>query len=236
MNAAAEYLQETKLILDRIVETQAEPLRRAAIWVADTIERDGIIYTLGSGHSLLVAAELYFRAGGMSHFDVIHDRTFGRVERLSGYASVLLDSYPVSVNDLVIVVSNSGRNELPVEMALEARKRGITTIAITSMAHSRSVTARTCSGSRLFEVCDLTIDNCGKPGDAVLDVDGNGMKVGPTSTLAGIFIANSIVALAARELLSRGRRPPVFVSSNLDDGDNANQPLLDFLRQRVRGL
>lgn len=236
MNAAREYLQETTHILDRIIGTQMDALSRAAGWVADTIERDGIVYTLGSGHSLLVAAELYFRAGGMSHFDIIHDRTFGRAERLKGYAQVLLDSYPISAKDLLVIVSNSGRNELPVEMALEGRGRGIRTIAITSLAHSRAVTARTGSGRRLFEVCDLTIDNCGKPGDAVLDVNGDGMKVAPTSTLAGIFIANSIVALAARELHTRGSRPPVFVSSNLDDGDDANRPLLDFLRQRVRGL
>lgn len=237
MNTARKYHSEVQRILDRIIETQMPAIERAAGLVADTVERDRIVYSLGSGHSLLVAAELYFRAGGMSHFDVIHDRTFGRAERLSGYAEVLLDGYPIDSRDLLIVASNSGRNPLPVEMALRARERGIATIGITSLAHSTAVGSRTPAGLRLFEVCDVVIDNCGVTGDAVLDI-GNGapLRVGPTSTLAGVFIANCIMSQAASELIARGVRPPVFVSANVDNGDASNAPLLEMMRQRVRGL
>ncbi len=237
MNCADEYRRVVQEVVERIAGTQMAQIGRAAGLIADTIARDGIVYSLGSGHSLLVAAELYYRAGGMSHFDVIQDRSFGRAERLAGYAAVLLESYPIGANDLLIITSNSGRNALPVEMAVEARSRGIQTIGITSLAHSRGVASRAACGARLFEVCDVVIDNCGVPGDAAVELEpGGGVFVGPTSTLAGIFIANSMMVLAARELLDRGIQPPVFVSANVDGGDALNRKLLDMMRQRIRGL
>lgn len=237
-NAVAQYQKVLNETLGRIAETQAEALKTAGTWVADRVERGNLIYTLGSGHSLLIATELYYRAGGLQNFDVMHDKTFGRAERLPGYARVLLESYPIKAEDLLIIVSNSGRNELPVEMALEARERGIKTIAITSMAHSMCAAPRTVSGKRLCEVSDLVIDNCGVVGDASVELvaKGGAVTVCPTSTAAGIFIANSIVALATQELIRRGIDPPVFASANVDAGDEKNQALLRFLRERIRGL
>jgi uncharacterized phosphosugar-binding protein len=237
MNVAERFYKKTQEILGRVVETQMPLLNRAATLVADTIQRDGIIYALASGHSSTVAAELYFRAGGLANFDVIHDKTFGRAERLPGYAKALLEGYPISSNDLLIIISNSGRNALPVEMALEAKRRGITTIGITSLAYSQAVTSRLASGSRLFEICDVVIDNCGVLGDAALGIGPDeSLRMCPTSTLAGVFIANCIAAMAAEKLLERKAAVPVFVSANLDGGDEHNQKLLDFMRKRVRGL
>jgi uncharacterized phosphosugar-binding protein len=236
-NIAQQYHQQVQTILGRIIDTQVAVLEQAAALVADTIQRDGLIYTLGSGHSLMVAAELYFRAGGMPHFDVIHDRTFGRAERLSGYAAELLDSYPIGPNDLLIIVSNSGRNPLPVEMATEARQRRIFTVGITSLGHSNAVESRAPGGLRLFEACDLVIDTCGLPGDAAIEIaPGNPIRVCPTSTLVGIFIVNCISGMAAQKILEKGTKPPVFLSANLDGADEHNRKLLDFMRARIRGL
>ncbi len=222
----------------RILETQMPALEQASSWIAEVVASDNLIYTLGSGHSLLIATELYYRAGGIAHFDVVHDKTFGRAERLPGYAKVLLESYPISERNLLILVSNSGRNELPVEMALEAKARNIRTIAITSLAHSLSAAPRAASGLRLCEVADLVIDNCGCIGDSSVELSSahGSVDVAPTSTAAGIFIANSIVALTAQKLLDQGIDPPVFASANLDSGDTKNKNLLQFLQQRVRGL
>lgn len=237
MNVAERFYKKTQEILGRVVETQMPLLNRAASLVADTIQRDGIIYALASGHSSTIAAEFYFRAGGLANFDVIHDKTFGRAERLPGYAKALLEGYPISSNDLLIIISNSGRNALPVEMALEAKRRSITTIGITSLAYSQAVSSRLVNGSRLFEICDVVIDNCGVLGDAALGIGPDeSMRMCPTSTLAGVFIANCIAAMAAEELLERKAPVPVFVSANLDGGDEHNQRLLDFMRKRVRGL
>jgi len=237
-NPVARYRKILNETFRRIADTQMAALETAGKWVADRVERGDLIYTLGSGHSLLIATELYYRAGGLQNFDVMHDKTFGRAERLPGYAKALLESYPIKAEDLLIIVSNSGRNELPVEMALEARARGTRTIAITSLAHSMAAAPRTVSGKRLCEVADLVIDNCGVVGDASLELGAGGgaVTVGPTSTAAGIFIANSIVALATQELIDRKIDPPVFASANVDAGDEKNQALLRFLLERIRGL
>jgi len=234
---AQQYYERAHQLIDEIFVSQSSELEAAGTLVAETIERDRLVYTLGSGHSLTVAAELYFRAGGLANFDIIHDKTFGRAERLTGYAKILMDSYPINSDDLLIIVSNSGRNPLPVEMALEAKQRGIRTIGITSLRHSQAATARNESGHRLFEVCDVVIDNRGVPGDAIVDIGvAEGIRIAPTSTLSGIFISNCIVCVAVQKLMEKGVRPPVFVSANLDAGDECNRPLLQFIRERIRGL
>jgi uncharacterized phosphosugar-binding protein len=238
MQAFLEYYANVRAVLERVVATQAPCIQEAARLVAATVERDGLIYGFGSGHSMLPALEIYFRAGGLACVDVLYEKTFGRAERLPGYARVLLDSYPITSRDVLVIVSNSGRNALPVEMAIEARGRGIATIAITSLEHSRAVAARHASGLRLFEACDVVIDNCGVAGDAALELDGIGepVRVGPTSTVAAAFIVNGIVASAVEQLLASNIRPPVFSSMNLDEGDAINRPLLARYKERIRGL
>ena len=229
------FSAQVHAILTRIVDTQMGELQSAATLLARTVESKGLVYAFGSGHSQSVAIEFYYRAGGLACCDVIHEKTFGRTERLPGYATVLLDSYPVAPGDLMIVISNSGRNPLPVEMAQEARERGMAVVGITSLAHSRSVSPRQPGGKRLFEVCDVVIDNCGPVGDALLELD-PGLRVGSPSTLAGVFIAQTLVCLASQKLLQRGVRPPVFLSMNLDEGDGCNRGLLETFHSRVRGL
>jgi uncharacterized phosphosugar-binding protein len=99
------------------------------------------------------------------------------------------------------------------------------------------VKSRTPQGARLFEVCDLAIDTCGVAGDATVELaPGNPIRVCPASTLAGAFIASCISGLAARELLDRGVDPPVFMSANLNGGDEHNAKLVEFMRRRTRGL
>ncbi len=234
-SAAARFSAIVHDILARIVATQGEALRRAAGVVAGTVQSGGVLYAFGSGHSQSVAHEFYFRAGGLAPCDVIQEKTFGRAERLSGYAAVLLDAYPVRATDALVVISNSGRNPLPVELAESARALGMKVVGITSMAHSGAVAPRLEDGKRLYEVCDVVIDNCGVQGDAAVEI-GDGIRVGATSTLAGVFIAQTIVCLAAEELSSRGVRPPIYQSMNLDGGDQNNRAMIESQRSRIRGL
>ncbi len=237
MNALVTYSGAIRQILDRIVETQSGRIEEAAGIVAEVVARDGIVYAFGSGHSSLIATEFYQRAGGLVCFDVIHDRTFGRAEHLDGYARMLLEDYPISSRDALIIASNSGRNVVPVEMAHEARRRGITTIAITSLSHSQRVTSRHPSGQRLYEICDTVIDSCTPFGDAVIELaDMRGTPVGATSTVAGVFIVNCIGALAVSKCLARGLQPGVFVSANVDDGSLRNRGLSEFVRARTKGI
>lgn len=234
--AVAQFHDEVERALAAIRSTQADAMERAASLIADTVARGGIVYAFGAGHSQSVALEFYYRAGGLAPCDIIEERTFGRAERLAGYAAVLLEPYPVGSNDLVVIASNSGRNPLPVEMALEARRRGAGVVGITSLAHSRTVAPRQPLGQRLFEVCDVVVDNCGVPGDAVVPIDGGAVRVGSLSTLAGVYIAQTLVCRAAEILAARGHSVPVFCSTNVDEGDDRNRAALAALKGRIRGI
>lgn len=236
MSKAEEFYEKIISILGKINETQQEKIQQAAEMVADQIAAGRIVYILGSGHSLMVASEAYHRAGGLAPIDIIHDRSFGRAERCLGYAKQLLDWYDPPSGSLVFIISQSGRNALGIEMALECKARGISTIAITCLAHSQSVTARHPSGKRLFEVADLVIDNCGVPGDAVLEIEGLPGKFTPTSTIAGSFIMDAIMAQAIENLVRRGIEPPVFVSANVEGGDEHNKKVFAKYQRFIKGL
>jgi len=231
-----EYQQKVIDLLEKIRATQRDAITEAAEICADAVASGGVIRILGSGHSLITALEAHGRAGGLAAVDVIFDPGFGRAERLPGYAETLLARYPITERDVIVVVSNSGRNALPIEVALWAKERGIKTIALTSLAHSRSVTSRHPSGKRLFEIADVVVDNCCEPGDAVVEIPGVFGKVGATSSVACTFLINSIFVQTDQNLVSRGIEPPVLISANLDGTDEHNNRLMQRYRGRVIGL
>ena len=235
-SASERYYEAVSELLARIASTQQESIQAAANAMADCIGHDGIVYLLGSGHSLAVAMEGYYRAGGLAPVDVIYDPTFGRAERVEGYAETILKSYNIPSGAVVVIISNSGRNAVPIETALWCRERGITTVAITSLAHSKSVSSRHSSGKRLLEIADIVIDNCGMPGDAILEIEGLPGRACPTSGIAGMFIIESVIAQTIENLIESGERPPVYVSMNVEGGDEANQWLLERYAERVRGI
>jgi uncharacterized phosphosugar-binding protein len=230
-----DYQEQVMDVLDKILDSQNEPIQEAAEIIAKHIAANGILYLLGSGHSLITALEASGRAGGLVPIDIIFDKTFGKIERLPGYAEFLLKDYDVD-NGVVIVVSNSGRNALPVEVALESKRRGAKVIAITSLAHSESVLSRHPSGKRLFEIADVVIDNCCEPGDAMVEIEGVTGKVGAASSVACTFIINSVLVQATEDLAAMGVTPPVLISANLDGSDEHNDRLRKMYKGRIRGL
>ena len=132
------------------------------------------------------------------------------------------------------MISNSGRNPAPVEMALEAKKRGATVIALTSLPHSTSVSSNDPSGKRLFEVADLVLDNGCPPGDALVKLEGLLPPVGPSTMVIGALILNAIVVQVAKTLLDRGVTPMVALSGNLEGAEEYNQKLLDAVREKYQ--
>ena len=236
MNKAQEFYQKISEVLAKINDTQQDKIQQAAEMVTDLMAEDGILYLLGGGHSLMVAAEAYHRAGGLAPVDIIHDKSFGRAERCEGYAKQLLDWYNPPAGSVVVIISNSGRNALPIEMALECKARGIKTIAMTSLAHSRSVSARHPSGKRLFEIADVVIDNCGIAGDAILEIEGLPGRSCATSTIAGAMIVNMIMAQTVDNLVKRGIKPPVFISANIDGADEHNKKVFAKYQKFIKGL
>jgi uncharacterized phosphosugar-binding protein len=157
------------------------------------------------------------------------------LERKEGMAAEILSQYPVEAGDVLIVASNSGRNAVPIELAMLGRERGLKTIAITNLTQSMAWPSRHPSGKRLCDAAELTIDTCGVDGDACLELDGLPGKIGPTSTITGAFIVNAIITGGIEHALSLGHTPEIFISSNTS-GDDHNDKILQNYKGRVRHL
>lgn len=241
--SAPTYYPLLLSVLERAFETQAEVLRRSAEKMADVIQADHLVYVFGAGHAGIIAEEMCYRAGGLVPVVPI----FGpgltvntrpatletELERLPGYAALLLRASKISGDDLLIVHSNSGRNTAAIEMAEEAKRMGVFVIALTSLAHSRSVTSRHPQGYKLMDLADLVIDNCGVPGDAICEIPGVETPVASTSTVVGAALMNAIVAQTAQILVKRGVKPPIFHSANIDHGAETNQFWMDHYGSRL---
>lgn len=226
-----EYLMEH---LKKTVLNQQENILQAAQIVKKSILAGGRFYVFGSGHSHMIAEELYNRAGGLALIKAILEPSLmlheepnksTYLERLEGYAEVLLKLKEVGNQDTVMIVSNSGRNPVVVEMAIKAREMGAAVIAMTSMSHSSQVTSRHQSGKKLYELADVILDNGAEKGDAAFCVNGLETPTGPTSSFAGIALAQTLLVTILNELVEAGFEPPVFKSSNLDGADQYNDLL-----------
>jgi uncharacterized phosphosugar-binding protein len=219
--------------LAAIRDHSVESIDAAARAVADAIQNDKGYYLFGSGHSGLAAREAFWRAGGLAAAVPIRDPLEGDGERLPGYAIKLLAHYEPQPGGVIVIISNSGVNPLPIEMALECKARGLTVIAVTCLSHANGVVSRHASARKLHEVADIVIDTQGFPGDAVLEVPSVPGRVGATSTILGAAIVNAITVAAAGHLADRGITPPVLVSSNLPKGDSHNAGLAARYRGRL---
>jgi uncharacterized phosphosugar-binding protein len=241
--SAEQYIAEIKKLIGGVEKTQLGNIRRAAEWVAETVMQDRLVYLFGAGHSCLLTLEVFARAGGIMHMQPILDAGLdfgsgagrqGGFERLPGYAKIVIQDYDIQPDDLMIVISNSGRNPAPVEMALEAKERGATIIALTSLPHSSSVSPSNPAGKRLFEVADLVLDTGCPAGDALVQLEGLPPRVAPGSTVIGALILNAIVAQAAKNLLDRGEVPAVPLSGNLEGAREYNEQLLGTFYEKFK--
>lgn len=240
--SAEQYILEVKKRIERVEQTQMTNIRRAAELIADSVVKDRLVYLFGAGHSNLLACECFVRAGGLANVQAILDpgldfgsgaRRQSGFERLPGYAEIVIRDYDIGPGDVMIVISNSGRNPAPVGMALEGKKRGATIIALTSLPHSTSVSSNDPSGKRLFEVADLVLDTGCPAGDALVKLEGLPPQVGPGSTVMGALILNAIVVQVAKNLLDRGETPPVAFSGNLEGGREYNEKVLGKIREKL---
>lgn len=234
--SAESFLDLAINMLQDLKNTQLSGIKKAGALVADSFQSGGILHIFGTGHSHMIAEEAYSRAGGVIPVDpmlegsmMLHEG-YGKssaLERLPGIARVFFEyqDFDVRKNDVAIIVSNSGRNAAPVEMATLFREKGVPVIAITSLSHSRAVESRHSSGKKLYELADIALDNRGLPGDAALKLEGVPVRACPTSTLTGVTILWSILAEALGILVSRGEVPPVIMSGNLDEAADWNRKL-----------
>lgn len=239
-----DYRDQIVDILDRTVASQKDAFGAARDAVARALGADQLVYVAGSGHSNLIAEEAFYRAGGIAAAQAILDPDLmlhvsasrsTRLERETGRAEKVLANYDVSCGDVVFIASNSGRNAYPIEMALLAKARGATTVALTSLQHTRNVTSRHESGKRLFEVSDVVLDNGVEYGDARLPVGSHGLYMGPTSSIIGMFIINAVLAAAVDRLAHQGVAVDIYQSANLQ-GAKGTDDVIRRWKPRIRGL
>jgi uncharacterized phosphosugar-binding protein len=237
------YLDAVIHLLEQVRDTQAEAMETAARFVAEAILADRLVYVFGASHAGILAQELFYRAGGLVPInpilppglttDVRPVTLTSRLERLPGLGQQILAETPIQAGDVVIVHSVSGRNAVAVEFAEGSRARGATVIALTSLVYSRSVQPRQSGMKRLFEVVDLVLDDLAPIGDALVKVPGLPQRVSPASTITGAAILNGVVARAVELIVLRTGDAPVFISANLDGGDEHNQRWLEHYHGRL---
>lgn len=224
-----------------------EPLRDemaaitgAAVHLADCIAADGIVYVFGSGHSAMLAQEVFHRAGGLVPFNAMLDvnlTIFGtahatRLERMEGYASAVFTNHDVRPGDVAIVISTSGISPVPIEVAEHARSLGTTVIAVTTAGGYRDVASRHSSGRKLVDVTNLVLDTHVATGDAVVPVGDGDVRAGALSTVLGATLINLLVVETSRLLDERGVPVPAFVSQNVP-GDEHNAALIGRYADRL---
>jgi uncharacterized phosphosugar-binding protein len=242
---AERFFTEIHGLINTIQETQLEAIQKAAEEIAPRLERGGLLYVFGSGHSHVLAEEVFSRAGGLIQAKSIvpHELTVDldmdkstMMERTDGLAEIVFSTTKIRKADVLILVSNSGRNAVPVQMALGAKQRGIFTIGLTNVTHSKGVSSRDKSGRKLYELCDVVLDTCGPKGDALLQPPGKSWAVAPVSTIVGAVIMEALVCAVVETMLSHGVEPPVYQSANIDGNDDYNFRAREQLKERFPEL
>jgi uncharacterized phosphosugar-binding protein len=240
---AQAYFDRAIETLKRVAETQAEPIGRAADALVEAIAGGRNIFSFGASHSFMLTEELVYRTGGLMLVNPIYPHGMNlfvrpitltsKVERVPGLGAILLESVPAAAGDVLILASTSGRNAVAIDMAAAAGEKGLTVVGITSLDYTNHVTSRHPSGKKLADLCDILIDNGAPYGDAAVEVPGLDQKVSPLSTVTGCAIVNAIAAEVVSRLVARGIAPPVYVSANLDGGDERNARLLAENADRI---
>jgi uncharacterized phosphosugar-binding protein len=231
------FIDEARKIIDKIESTQADNLERAAELYANAIANDGLVHLYGNGHSAIGVNETFPRIGSIVGFHPIielsltyYSNVVGAnglrqnqfIEQVEGLAEKILANYEFGPHDVMVCFSSTGINQVVIEMALGAKKRGMPVVAITSVAHQMATESRHSSGKRLCEIADVTIDNCTPPGDAMIYLEGADYPVCPGSSLAAVTIVQTLNALTAEKLIKRGYKPLILPSMHFKGDDSVN--------------
>ncbi|MEU3446383.1 SIS domain-containing protein [Streptomyces thermolilacinus] len=230
-------------LLQRVRDEEAGRIAAAGAAVADTIASGGRLFTFGAGHSSLPAQDVVYRAGGLALMNLLPvpgavgveaPATLGSaLERVEGLAAAVLDSSPARAGDLLVIISLSGRNALPVEMAVNARALGLKVIGVTSVAYTKETRPRNASGTFLQDHCDIVLDSKIPVGDAELTHEGIEAPFAPASTVVTSALMQATMAAAAGELVRRGIEPPLLRSGNVDGGHEWNARVMDEYADRI---
>jgi uncharacterized phosphosugar-binding protein len=245
MRKTLQYISNIQQLINSVLETQMDQIDEAGAVVAETIMSNGYVYAFGTGHSHMMAEELFYRAGGLARiYPILEDALMlhngaiksTEMERLKGYAELILERYECTEKDCLIIASNSGRNTVSIDMVKAAHKRGMKVIGLTNLIHSKAQKSRHVSGSKLYQIGDVVLDNQGCLGDASVYIPEIDRNIAATSTSIGAMLLHTVVISAIEIMIEKGHIPEVFSSSNLDEGDEINNKILAQYRSFVKPL
>ncbi|MBV7435263.1 SIS domain-containing protein [Cardiobacteriaceae bacterium TAE3-ERU3] len=230
---AKTYFSAAIDLLKRLQDEETPEIKKVAKAIGERLADGGRLFAFGCSHSSLPVQDIVYRAGGLMLVNPLYGpgiaaldtrpTTLGsEMEKLPGYAKAILDNSPLKEGDVLIVVSVSGRNAVPIELAQLAQERGILVVAVTSHAYTDAVTSRHESGKKMKDFADYVLDNKVDAGDAVLSHDAVPQKFCPLSGVTSIALLHALVAEIVNDLAERGITPPVFLAANLDGGKEWN--------------
>ena len=236
MNTPFIYLNRLSAMIEEICAEEAAEIEACAKAFARTLENGRPIFLFGTGHSHMLAEELFYRAGGLVNVQpvletalMLHESASKstEMERLPHYADILFESYSMTKDDVIVIISNSGRNGVPVDLALKAKAEGLTVIALTNLNHSSASASRHPSGKKLYEIADLVLDNCAPAAEAMLEVPGIEARYAAASGIASDVLLWSMTSVAIEKLQERGITPGVLKSANFPGGNDYNKTVIE---------
>lgn len=235
--SADQYLNGLSALLRELHETQLETIKTVGAAIGSSVAEGGVVHLFGSGHSHMAAEEVFVRAGTLTTARAIWPAQItDKIERVEGLGGSVLKMGDVRSGEILFVISNSGINPMPIDVALEAKKRGAVTVAVSSKAHSLAAPCRHSGGKRLFEVCDYFLDTRVPAGDAIVQLPELSYPIGPASTVASVALIQAAMAEAVSWLVQHGHEPPVRISRNMPGGDAHNDALGERYRSRIPEL
>lgn len=241
------YFDAAVDLIERIRDEEDERIREGAALIGSALRDGGKLFAFGCSHSSLPVQDIVYRAGGLMLTNPLYGpgiaaldtrpSTLGSaIEKIPGYAEAVLDNSPLSEGDVLIVVSVSGRNAVPIEMAQIAAERGITVIAVTSHAYTDAVSSRHASGRKMKDFAHLVLDNKVPAGDAVLELDAVPQRFSPLSGVTSTALLHALIAETIADLAAHGMTPPVFLAANVDGGAEWNAAHLAANSDRIHYL
>jgi uncharacterized phosphosugar-binding protein len=228
-----------KSAMDKIAaarEKNLPVLKALAPVIGANLAAGGMLHVFGSGHSEVIAREIIGRAGGLVCVNGVTDPTGGFIENLVGYGTALAGRYDrqheLRPGETIIVISNSGKNSAPIEVALYAKEKGLHLVGLTSVAMSSTAATVHPGGKKLHEISDHVLDNLGVPGDTLVDL-GGGLMSGPTSTLVGGMLLNLLMLEVMEWLKTNGHPLPLLRSQNLPGAIEHNRTIGEAYKHRL---
>jgi len=232
---AMAYLEKSRQLYDRVAQ-QLAPMQQAADLFAETILAGRMVHVFGSGHSRIMVEEMWPRYGSFPGFHPMvelslsfHHPVVGSngqrqamyLENVAGFAERILRNYDFSTQDSALVVSSSGCNIVPIEIAEGFQQRGIQVVALISRAHSEASTSKRADGKKLQDFASIVLDTGAPVGDAMVKLDGLDQPVAPGSTVGGCLIVNCIKAEVAKRLIDAGQPPKALAAGSVLGSERA---------------